>query len=96
MTHCVILLHMSQKLMSHVKVPTESEGLVAVKGRWLSETKKGCSGSPVAVKGVYGSSTARYGRDKSSCASQFNSVMCTASDREVVYRQEVDGFGLDN
>ena len=50
----------------------------------------------MAVKGVYGSSSARYGRDKSSCASQFNSVMCTASDREVVYRQEVDGFGLDN
>ena len=71
MTHCVILLHMSQKLMSHVKVPTESEGLVAVKGRWLSETKKGCSGSPVAVKDVYGSSSAGYGRGKSGCAVSF-------------------------
>ena len=44
---------MSQKLMSHVKVPTESEGLVAVKGRWLSETKKGCSGSPVAPSRMF-------------------------------------------
>ena len=44
---------------------------MAVKGRWLSETKKCCSRSPVAVKDVYGSSSAGYGRGKSGCAVSF-------------------------
>ena len=53
MSHCLILLNIPQRSMSHVRVPTASEGLVAVKGRWLSETKKGCSGSPVAPSRMF-------------------------------------------